>query len=262
MTMDMSNFSVREQIREYWSIRASNYDDGRGHGIEQFKERPAWLSLIEEHLGPGNGRRALDLATGTGEIAMLLHAAGFDVTGVDFAEPMLERARAKAKAAEAQIRFIMRDVENTHEPDGAYDVLMTRNLVWTLIDPAASFAEWRRLLRPGGRLLIIDADHVSKSWADRLHDTWISRFGGKEHDHANLSPAQLAEHRAIVDQVYFKEGAKADQVRQLLKAAGFTDVRVDVSMRRIREAQWFGGAWTGRLRAHVRHRFAISCTRP
>jgi ubiquinone/menaquinone biosynthesis C-methylase UbiE len=262
MSMDMSNFSVREQIREYWSIRAETYDGGRGHGIEKHQEQPAWLRLIEDHVGLGNGRKALDLATGTGEIAMVLDAAGFDVTGVDFAEPMLEKARSKARAAGLSIRFIMRDVEQTLEPDGAYDVLMARNLVWTLIDPAASFAEWRRLLQPGGKLLIVDADHVSKNWADRLHAFWRARFPAPEDDHANLTPAQWADHHAIVDQLHFREGARAEQVAKLLEEAGFVDIRVDVGMREIKQAQWFGGPWTARLRAHVRHRFTISCSRP
>jgi ubiquinone/menaquinone biosynthesis C-methylase UbiE len=257
----MQNYSIKEQIRDYWSTRASSYDAGRGHGIEHMRERPAWLALIGQHLGPGASRKALDLATGTGEIALLLHEAGFDVTGIDFAEPMLDRARSKALQRGASIRFLMRDVDETHEPDASYDVLVTRNLVWTLVDPTATFAEWHRLLKPGGRLLIVDADHVSQNWADRLHKEWCARFGDASDDHALVTEQQRNNHQEIVQQVHFARGARAPEVQQLLARAGFANFRCDLRMRRLREAQWFGGPWTGRLCAHVRHRFTISCVK-
>ena len=94
----MTNYHLREQIRDYWSIRAETYDLGRGHGIAQIGERDIWHDLIQGKLGPANGRIALDLATGTGEIAQLMHAAGFTVTGMDFTESMLDKAKAKAAA--------------------------------------------------------------------------------------------------------------------------------------------------------------------
>lgn len=258
----MQNFSVREQIRDYWSERARNYDDSAGHGVQPGAERQAWLDLIAAHLGPAGGRRALDLASGTGEMSMLLASAGFSVTGIDFAEPMLERARAKAEAAGLPIRYLLRDVENTHEPDAAYDVLFTRNLVWTLVDPNSAFREWRRLLKPGGMLVVLDGDHVSTSWADALHEWWDKAFGTPPHGHSLLTEAQWQAHRDIVAQLHFNAGARAPLVAQLLEGAGFVDLTIDTRLSPLRAAQSASQNWTGRLRQALRHRFLITAVNP
>ena len=71
---------------------------------------------------------------------------------------MLARARAKADQRQAKIRFIAGDAEQTLEADAAYDAVVTRHLVWTLVNPPEAFAEWFRVLKPGGTVLIVDAD--------------------------------------------------------------------------------------------------------
>jgi ubiquinone/menaquinone biosynthesis C-methylase UbiE len=262
MSEPMRNYSLRDQIRDYWAIRAATYDQGRGHGMSQRGELEAWLEMIHAKLGPGEGRSALDLATGTGEIAQLMHRAGFAVTGMDFTEPMLDRARSKAAAAGLPIRYLLRDVETTGEPDASYDILICRNLVWTLVDPAASFAEWLRLLRPGGTLMIVDADHVSKNWADRLHRLWTRWFGAKPDGHSMLTAAQWQNHHAIVAQLPFSAGARAKAIAAMLEDAGYGAIHIDQSLRPLRRISARGNGWTGWLRSAMQHRFVICCTKP
>lgn len=258
----MKNYSLRDQIRDYWSVRAETYDLGRGHGIAQVGEREIWRDLIREKLGSGQGRKALDLATGTGEIAQLMNEAGFSVTGMDFTEPMLDRAKAKASLKNLPIRYILRDVEQTHEDADSYDVLVCRNLVWTLVDPAASFAEWFRVLRPGGLLMIVDADHISTTWADWLHKIWGRWFGAKPDGHSLLTAEQWSNHFNIVRQLPFRTGAKAASVSGLLESAGFHEVSTDTSLRQLRAIQAHGQGWTGWLRSQTRHRFVVCCKKP
>jgi len=100
-TAALQNRSIKDDIRDYWSIRAETYDLSPGHGRMGAGEAAAWQALIRDHLGDGNGRRALDLGCGTGVMSLLMHGAGFRITGLDFAEPMLERARQKAREAGA-----------------------------------------------------------------------------------------------------------------------------------------------------------------
>jgi ubiquinone/menaquinone biosynthesis C-methylase UbiE len=156
-----ANYSLRDEIREYWSARAGTFDLQAGHEIFSQEERAAWHALIIKHLGRGDGRSALDLACGTGVVSQLMHELSFAVTGLDWSEPMLERARVKAAKRGFEIRFILADAEQTFEERGSYNVIITRHLVWTLVDPVAAFAEWFALLKPGGRLLIVDGDFVS-----------------------------------------------------------------------------------------------------
>ena len=93
---DGANFTLRDEIKAYWSARAATFDQSPGHEIFPEEERAAWHALIERHLGHGEGRKALDLASGTGVISHLMDDLGYKVTGIDWSESMLALARAKA----------------------------------------------------------------------------------------------------------------------------------------------------------------------
>src|SRR5690606_29504660 len=129
-----ANYSIRDEIRDFWSARAATFDQSVGHEIFSEAERRGWHRLIRKHLGEGGGRKALDLACGTAVISHLMNDLGFSVTGLDWSEAMLEQARAKAGKRGADIRFVMRDAENTMEPRESVDVITNRHLVWTLVD--------------------------------------------------------------------------------------------------------------------------------
>ncbi|GGA87548.1 methyltransferase [Brucella endophytica] len=254
-----SNFSLREEIKAYWSERAASFDQSPGHGIFSEDERAAWHRLIVKHLGEGTGT-ALDLASGTGVVSCLLDDLGFRVTGMDWAEPMLDLARAKAKAQGRDIAFRMGDAENTLEPDDHYDVITNRHLVWTLIDPEAAFREWLRVLKPGGSVLIVDGDFVNSRPLERLLQKFAAlsqRLGLTRPEPVKLSPGQIATHRSILSRVHFSGGARAEAVAELLRKAGFQDVIIDTNLRQIHRAQGKQmGFWKG-LARDVQHRYAI-----
>ena len=143
------NFTLKEEIRAYWSARAESFDLSFGHAIKSDRELKAFQRLIGDSFGP-EPLDVLDLACGTGEITRALLSLNHRVTALDFSEAMLERARAKhGKAA----RFRLGDAERLLDEDASYDAAITRHLVWTLTDPEAALSEWFRVLRPGGRLL-------------------------------------------------------------------------------------------------------------
>src|SRR5690606_6013159 len=154
-------------------------------------------------------------ASGTGVISRLLCERGFAVTGLDFSEPMLERAKAKAKERRLDAKYVMGDAENTLLPDDCYDAIMTRHLVWTLPDPAAAFADWFRVLKPGGRVLIVDADMAARHLRAKLlrrAAALFRRFGPPP------SPQGFdrERHNRILAQVHFSGGARAEDVARLL----------------------------------------------
>ena len=237
MTLREDNYSIRDEIREYWSARAATFDQSVGHEIFSETERRAWLRLIRKHLGGGNGRKVLDLACGTAVISHLLNDLGFDVTGADWSEAMLERARAKAAMRAANIRFIMRDAENTMEPRGAYDAITTRHLVWTLVDPPAAFAEWFALLKPGGKLLIVDTNPAWKGLGTQIRNTWENLSGQPLSSRGHHGPALAERHQRIRERVYFARAMPAEAVVTLLSEAGFTQPVVDRHMFAIHWAQ-------------------------
>lgn len=243
------NRDLRDEIRDYWSDRAEHFDADPGHKITKGAEEAAWQALFHRHLGAAEGRRLLDLASGTGEIAVLCRQLGFDVTGLDWSEPMLARARSKAP----DVPFLQADAERTMLPDASFDVIVTRHLVWTLVDPAAAFAEWRRVLAPGGQLLLVDGDFVTRSWLARA----LSRFSQAPSVHG-----MATRHQDILSRVHFAGGARADLVAALLAEAGFTDIQVDTRFGRIHRAQAPQFGWRKSVLRRSEHRYAISARAP
>jgi ubiquinone/menaquinone biosynthesis C-methylase UbiE len=260
-----ANFTLRDEIKTYWSARAATFDLSPGHEIVSEEERAAWHALIERHLGPGDGRKALDLASGTGVISHLMDDLGYRVTGIDWSEAMLERARAKVASRGRTIRFHLGDAESTLEPDDSYDVIITRHLVWTLVDPQACFREWLRVLKPGGKLLVIDGDFVNVGFAERLVKRFAASLEGMGFVKAQArhEPAAMAgTHESILSRVHFSGGARADAVCRLLEKAGFQPVAADTNLRQIHKAQ---ASHFGVLKALARgfqHRYAIVAEKP
>lgn len=262
MTTNLANYGLREEIKAYWSGRAATFDLQPGHEIFSEAERRAWHALIARHLGSGNGRTALDLASGTGVVSHLLDDLGFTVTGLDWAEPMLERSRAKAKERGRKIRFVLGDAENTYEDDASFDVVVTRHLVWTLVDPAAAFAEWLRVLKPGGRLLVIDGDFVTPNWVSRLQKAVKAAGRRLGFDVAAPEDPGLRTHRDILARVHFCTGARAPDVVGMLEEAGFTDIAVDRDLGAIHRAQARHMKFLKSLERGAQHRYAICARKP
>lgn len=252
------NHSLKDDIRAYWSKRAETFDTSTGHRIENSAEAPAWQALFTKALGPLAGKRVLDLACGTGEISRMLLALGAEVTGVDFAEPMLERARCKHQGA--AFKGHLADVENLSlEEDDTYDAVINRHLVWTLTDPHAAFAEWFRVLKPGGKLLIIDGDWVNTPPLGKAIRAIAQRLAQRTGVHGN--GVDMTEHNRIITDVHYAGGLQPSQLTADLGAAGFADMRTH-SMRPV---YWWGmrkAPLADRLRLMASRRFAISAMKP
>lgn len=256
MTAPLRNRSVKDDIRDYWTRRAETYDASPGHGLGA--RRAEWEGLVSRHLGPAGGRTALDLGCGTGEITMLLDRLGFQATGLDMTPKMMEKARTKATGT--RLRFIECDAEATMEPTASYDVVVARYLFWTLTAPETALADWQRVLKPGGTLLLIDGDHVTPpplAALGRLFDRWLGPdpLAG----HAKVTPEQWAAHNAIVAQLPFRDGLRCDRLIRMLTEAGFGIARADTRPHDL--AAFRPQGWRQRLLSMGRHRFAVSARR-
>ncbi|GHC65258.1 class I SAM-dependent methyltransferase [Limoniibacter endophyticus] len=260
----LSNYDIRDEIRAYWSERAATFDLSPGHEIFSEAERQAWQALILKHLGPGEGRRALDLASGTGVISHLMDDLGFQVTGLDWSEEMLALAREKAGKRGRSIRFLHGDAERCMEPDASYDVIICRHLVWTLIDPKACFVEWLRVLKPGGKVLVIDGDFVNVGRLETMLQV-LGRLVARVRQSPSETTAQAEmkqRFNAILSQVHFSQGARANDVAALMAEAGFSSVAIDQDMKAVhREQAKHMGILRG-LARQVQHRYAVVGTKP
>jgi ubiquinone/menaquinone biosynthesis C-methylase UbiE len=253
---DGANFDLKEEIRSYWSKRSETFDLAFGHRIPAGPEADAWQAPIRALLGD-EPKRVLELACGTGEVTRLIHDLGHDVTALDFSEAMLRVAQEK-HAGKPRLRFILADAENTMEPDGHYDAVICRHLVWTLTEPAQAFADWHRVLKPGGRVLFFDGD-----WAEpkpsgrmaRLLISWIDRMIGPD---GHYDGALGERHGRIMQALPFGKGLRPEMVMQLLKDAGFTDIAVHPHSA-ISRAQRKTADFRNKLRTLVYRRFILTC---
>ena len=105
---------------------------------------------------PREGERWLDVATGTGEIAIRAAKGGASVTGLDLAPELLETARERASEAGAEVDFDEGDAENMPYEDGSFDTVSSTFGVMFAPDHAAAAAELGRVTKPGGRLALLD----------------------------------------------------------------------------------------------------------
>lgn len=253
-----SNYDLIEDIRDYWSRRAKTFDLAFGHKIADGLEAKAWAQPMRDHLGEAPSR-ILELACGTGEVTRLVHDLGHDVTALDFSEDMLAVARAK-HAGKERLRFLLADAGQTMEPDAHYDAILCRHLVWTLVEPEAAFADWLRILRPGGRILIYDGDWAkpksSGRWVAKLLALWDRLSPDDYYDGPSSE-----RHKTIMERLPFGNGLTFERLAPMLEAAGFEAIK-QLSHDPIAQAQRRTCGLRDNLRTRVYKRFILVAEKP
>ncbi|MBE8524885.1 class I SAM-dependent methyltransferase [Amycolatopsis sp. H6(2020)] len=139
--------------RNVWDAEAATFDEQPDHGLRDPVVRAAWAELLLPLLPPAPAAIA-DLGCGTGSLTLLVAEAGHEVCGVDLSDRMLDEARAKTTGVGVELR--RGDAADPPCPPGAYDVVLVRHVLWALPDPAAVVGRWVRLLKPGGRLVLVE----------------------------------------------------------------------------------------------------------
>ncbi|MGW1161091.1 class I SAM-dependent methyltransferase [Streptomyces sp. NPDC002513] len=136
-----------------WDRAAAGFDDEPDHGLRDPVVRDAWAARLGEWL-PSLPGEVLDLGCGTGSLSLLAAERGHRVTGVDLSPAMLALARAKLAGHDAV--FLVGDAAAPPVRARFFDAVLVRHVLWTLPDPGRVLRHWRELLRPGGRLVLVE----------------------------------------------------------------------------------------------------------
>ena len=177
-------------------------------GLDQRWRRATVAAVVQ----PGD--RVLDACCGTGDLAVAALQAGATVTGLDFSERMLERARRKSD----EIDWVQGDAEKLPFEDASFDAATVGFGVRNLADLERGLAELRRVLRPGGRVAILEITKPSGLLAP-FYRLWFDGFvpllgkvlpGGSAYTYLPASVRRFPG---------------PDQLAGLLRGAGFEDVR-------------------------------------
>jgi demethylmenaquinone methyltransferase/2-methoxy-6-polyprenyl-1,4-benzoquinol methylase len=128
--------------------------------VLSFGQDPRWRRALVAAIDPQPGERVLDVATGTGMVAFALAARGdCDVTGLDQSEAMLAGAQARLRRSpqlSGRMRFVEGEAERLPFPDGAFDALTFTYLLRYVDDRLATMRELARVVRPGGRIGMVE----------------------------------------------------------------------------------------------------------
>jgi demethylmenaquinone methyltransferase/2-methoxy-6-polyprenyl-1,4-benzoquinol methylase len=125
-------------------------DYERWAAVLSLGQDPRWREAMVEGLELRAGERVLDVACGTGSVARLATARGSDVTALDQSVEMLTKARASG------LGVLHATAERLPVPDATFDALTFTYLLRYVADPAACMSELVRVLRPGGRIGMVE----------------------------------------------------------------------------------------------------------
>lgn len=201
----------------YWTTRAPSYSAVNQEELASSQHR-VWRTAITrriaQHFGatPPEALKILDVGTGPGFFAIILAELGYQVTAVDYTEAMLQQAQQNAGALARRIQFRTMDAEALDFPDGAFDVVISRNVTWNLRHPDQAYSHWVRVLKSGGLLLNFDANwyrYLYHSDALKAHLT----------DRENVEKTHAADDTAGTDVAAMEAIAKKAPLSQTLRPA-------------------------------------------
>jgi SAM-dependent methyltransferase len=136
-----------------WNAESVTFDDEPDHGLRDPAVREAWAVRLRAWL-PEPASDVLDVGCGTGSLSLLASERGHRVTGVDLSPRMVDLARAKLAGRDAV--FLVGDAVAPPVGEQRFDVVLGRHVLWALPDPERVLRHWRGLLRPGGRLVLVE----------------------------------------------------------------------------------------------------------
>ena len=148
----------KERIVNYWEKRSDSFLVQKRQELHSaMAER--WMKEIRGQLPEGKKLRILDVGCGAGFFSILLAKEGYQVTGIDLTPDMIKNARLLAEEEKVSCEFQVMDAENPEFQEETFDVVISRNLTWTLPHVQHAYQEWIRVLKKGGILLNFDANY-------------------------------------------------------------------------------------------------------
>ena len=209
----MNTPQISERMRNMWDVHAATYAERIGYDLS-VEQLEAWRQAHADAAVVQRGS-VLDVGTGPGFLALLFSGMGHRCIGVDSSEEMLKAALLQARGSGSQCSFMHADAAELPFVDESFDVVVNRHLLWTLPEPLAALREWVRVLRPGGRLIVIDG-------------MWDMATSAAAHTGTSmgLSPQGVAA-TVAAREVYCHlpmRNASADMVMELMDQAGLRGV--------------------------------------
>ncbi|WP_026476821.1 class I SAM-dependent methyltransferase [Alkaliphilus transvaalensis] len=219
---------IEKQIERYWSRRSEGYSASIQGQINS-PVKGAWQELIKKYGGEDKTCKALDVGVGPGFFSILMGELGYQVTGVDVSEDMLVEAKRNMENAGVEGKFIKGEAHQVNMPNDSLDLIVSRNVVWTLTKPEETYREWYRLLKPGGKVLVFDANWYLRLSNPELQKQYIHyRQLAIEHGMVEeISPEREKESEDIGRNLPLTYRKRPDWDKEILSQLGFKEIIVE-----------------------------------
>jgi SAM-dependent methyltransferase len=217
---------VTAEIRSYWDEDAATYDRAPQHRPRSATVRTAWAAALA-HLLPPAPARVLDCGAGTGFLSLMAARLGHQVTALDLSPVMLSVLAREAAAEGLRIETVEGQADR---PNGIFDAVMERHLLWTLPDPVGALASWREVA-PEGRLVLVESLWGEIDPVERVRRAFrrcLGRLRGAPPEHHAEYPASLRSRLPL------GTGTLPEGLVATVTAAGWTNPRLE----RLRDVEW------------------------
>ncbi|HEY1173837.1 MAG TPA: bifunctional demethylmenaquinone methyltransferase/2-methoxy-6-polyprenyl-1,4-benzoquinol methylase UbiE [Verrucomicrobiae bacterium] len=209
-----------EKVNDLFAAIAPRYD--LINDLQSFGMHRLWKRKLIKLAAVKPGGKALDLCCGTGDVAFALAGQGAEVLGVDFSGPMLMVAKERqARDGVKQVEFVRGDALRLPAADASVDVLTISYGLRNLADFEGGLREMLRVLKPGGRLLVLDfgvPDNVLWRWGYFQYLKWFVPVFGR------LFCGDSDTHAYILKSLQHYPAQRG--VEKLMHKLGCQDVRV------------------------------------
>jgi ubiquinone/menaquinone biosynthesis C-methylase UbiE len=192
--------------KRVWDKAAPGYD----RQIAFFEK--TWFAGGREWLGERARGRVLEVAIGTGR-NLACYPADVAITGIELSPAMLAIARQRAAGLGRDVTLREGDAEHLPFDDASFDTVTCALSLCTIPSPAAAVSEMRRVLAPGGRLLLLD--HIGSTWPPLYAAQWLAERVTVRTAGEHFTRRQLSLVTAAGFQIMETERLKAGTVERI-----------------------------------------------
>lgn len=215
---------LEKRVRNYWTKRAHDFNVVRRNELKNDYALP-WVEVFEKYIPCNKKLRILDVGTGSGYFAILLSRLGHKVIGIDLTEAMIEEARKNSIDFDVEAEFVQMDAQDIKYQDESFDVVISRNLTWTLPDPKKAYGEWYRVLKKEGILLNFDANYGVNVRNQNQKESYIK--DDEAYGHIGVTEELEKENAEITLEMGISNENRPNWDIKILKDIGFSEVNAD-----------------------------------
>ena len=211
----------KEFITAYWADRSHDFGALRAKELESPKLK-LWREELTCHIFDSDrSLRILDIGCGAGFFSIILSQLGHTVHGIDITPNMIDEANQLAESLDCDATFSVMDAENLGFDTNTFDIVVARNVTWNLPHPDKAYAEWFRVIRPGGLILNYDAEHA------RNHHNVPQSV---HHAHEHVSNELKERCHTIYHMLDISSYTRPQWDKELLTKLGASSVTIDLTV--------------------------------